>query len=164
MSNVGRVQVRSQLYSYLTGASIPNLGQIFTAFPKRINFQVGATPGQLTRAAAVIHISGERDSRIAIGGAQSGWKRVDFTVSLQIFVHSVQNDAENAMADFDTLIDNIKNVLRADHNFGDTTGTLVWQGAEPSLDTFYGEPSQSQNGATEIWAEIRFTVTQMIQA
>ena len=164
MSNVGRVQVRSQLYSYLTGANISGLNQIFTAFPKRINFQVGATAGQLTRAAAVIHIAGERDSRIAIGGAHSGWKRVDFTVSLQIFTHSVQNDAENAMADFDTLIDNIKATLRADHRFGDTTGNLVWQGAEPAIDTLYGEPVTSDNGATDTFAEIRFDVTEMIQA
>ena len=164
MANVGRVQLRSTLYSYLTGANIGSLNQVFTSFPKRINYQVNAQPGQMSRAAAVIFIAGERETRLAIGGATNGWKRVDFQVVLQIFHHSLQNNAEDAMSDFDTLIDNIKNVLRADHNFGDTTGTLVWQGAEPSLDTFYGEPSQSQNGATEIWAEIRFTVTQMIQA
>ena len=164
MSNVGRVQVRSQLYSYLTGANISGLNQIFTAFPKRINFQVNATAGQLTRAAAVIHIAGERDSRIAIGGAHSGWKRVDFTVSLQIFTHSVQNDAENAMGDFDTLIDNIKNTLRASHNFGDSTQVNVWQGAEPVINCIYGEPTTSDNGATETFAEIQFDVTQMIQA
>ena len=89
MSNVGRVQVRSQLYSYLTGANISGLNQIFTAFPKRINFQVGATAGQLTRAAAVIHIAGERDSRIAIGracgGERAGGKDASCSKSVCIF-------------------------------------------------------------------------------
>jgi hypothetical protein len=76
----------------------------------------------------------------------------------------MQRDAEDAMTDFDTLVDNIKATLRADHRFGDTTGNLVWQGAEPAIDTLYGEPITSDNGATETFAEIRFDVTEMIQA
>jgi len=161
---VGRSQLRSTLYSYLTGASIDTLNQVFTSFPKRINYQVNATAGQMSRAAAVIFIQSERETRLAIGGATNGWKRVDFQVILQIFHHSLQNNAEDAMADFDTLIDNIKNTLRASHNFGDTTQVNVWQGAEPIIDCMYGEPITSDNGATETFAEIRFDVTQMIQA
>jgi hypothetical protein len=161
---VGRSQLRSTLYSYLIGASIPTLNQIFTSFPKRINFQVNTRPGQLSRSALVIFIQSERETRLAIGGATNGWKRVDFQVVLQVFHHSMQNNAEDAMTDFDTLVDSIKNTLRASHNFGDTTQVNVWQGAEPVIDCLYGEPITSDNGATETWAEIRFDVTQMIQA
>jgi hypothetical protein len=160
----GRTGVRATLYTYLTNAGISGLNQIFTSFPKRINYQVNATAGQLSRAAVVIFIQSEREKRIAIGGATNGWKQVDFTVVLQIFHHSMQRDAEAAMTDFDTLVDNIKATLRADHRFGDTTGNLVWQGAEPAIDTLYGEPITSDNGATETFAEIRFDVTEMIQA
>jgi hypothetical protein len=160
----GRADVRATLFNYLKGANIYQLNQLFTSFPKRINYQVNSKPGQLSRAAAVIFVQSEREKRIAIGGATNGWKQVDFTVVLQIFHHSVQRDAEDAMADFDTLIDNIKTTLRADHRFGDTTGNLVWQGAEPGIDTLYGEPITSDNGATETFAEIRFDVTEMIQA
>jgi hypothetical protein len=160
----GRTAVRATLYNYLLGASIPGLNQLFTSFPKRINYQVNSQPGQLSRAAVVIFIQSEREKRIAIGGATNGWKQVDFTVVLQIFHHSLQRSAEAAMADFDTLVDNIKTTLRADHRFGDTTGTLVWQGAEPAIDTLYGEPVTSDNAATETFAEMRFDVTEMIQA
>lgn len=160
----GRASVRTTLYNYLKNANIGQLNQLFTSFPKRINYQVNSQPGQLSRAAAVIFIQSEREKRIAIGGATNGWKQVDFTVVLQIFHHSMQRDAEDAMADFDTLIDNIKTTLRADHRFGDTSGNLVWQGAEPAIDTLYGEPVTSDNGATETFAEIRFDVTEMIQA
>ena len=160
----GRADVRATLYNYLKTANIAQLNQLFTSFPKRINYQVNSKPGQLSRAAAVIFIQSEREKRIAIGGATNGWKQVDFTVVLQIFHHSMQRDAEDAMADFDTLIDNIKTTLRADHRFGDTSGNLVWQGAEPAIDTLYGEPITSDNGATETFAEIRFDVTEMIQA
>ena len=127
----GRADVRATLYNYLKTANIPQLNQLFTSFPKRINYQVNAKPGQLSRGAAVIFIQSEREKRIAIGGATNGWKQVDFTVIVQIFHHSMQRDAEDAMADFDTLVDNIKATLRADHRFGDTSGNLVWQGAEP---------------------------------
>jgi len=160
----GRADVRTTLFNYLKGANIYQLNQLFTSFPKRINYQVNSNPGQLSRAAAVIFIQSEREKRIAIGGATNGWKQVDFTVILQIFHHSMQRNAEDAMADFDTLIDNIKATLRADHRFGDTSGNLVWQGAEPAIDTLYGEPVTSDNGATETFAEIRFDVTEMIQA
>jgi hypothetical protein len=140
------------------------LNQVFTSFPKRINYQVGSTAGQLSRAAAVIYIQSESETRLAIGGATSGWKRVDYSVILQVFQHSLQRNAEDAMTDFDTLVDNIKTRLRSDHRFGDTTGTLVWQGAEPAINTTYGEPSTSNEGATETFAEIQFDVTEMIQA
>jgi hypothetical protein len=162
--SVGRTQLRSTLYNYLTGANISTLNQIFTSFPKRINFQVNAQAGQMSRSAIVIFIENERETRLAIGGATSGWKRVDFTVVLQVFHHSLQNNSEDAMTDFDTLVDNIKNTLRASHNFGDNSQVNVWQGAEPAIDCLYGEPVTSDNGATETWAEIRFDVTQMIQA
>ena len=160
----GRVGVRATLSTFLINGNITGLNQIFTSFPKRINFQVNSTAGQLSRAAAVVFISSERENRLAVGGATNGWKRVDYSVILQIFHHSLQRDAEDAMSDFDTLIDNIKTRLRSDHTFGDSTGTLVWQGAEPRIDTSYGEPTSSDGTATETWATIRFDITQMIQA
>ena len=73
-------------------------------------------------------------------------------------------NSEEAMTAFDTLIDNIKTRLRSDHNFGDTTGILVWQGAEPLINALYGEPSTKKEGATETFAELNFIVTEMIQA
>jgi hypothetical protein len=160
----GRTGVRSTLASFLSAPAITGLNQVFTSFPKRINYQVNSQPGQLTRSAVVIFIVREDENRLAIGGATNGWKRVDYTVILQVFCHSLQRNSEDVMTDFDTLIDNIKTRLRSNHNFGDSTGNLVWQGAEPAIRARYGEPATSNEGATEIFAEIEFDVTQMIQA
>lgn len=160
----GRTGVRATLYNWLNTGNITGLNQIFTSFPKRINYQVNSQPGQLSRAAVVIFIQSERESRIAIGGAFNGWKRVDYSVILQVYQHSMERNSEAAMTAFDTLIDSIKARLRADHNFGDATGNLVWQGAEPEISTSYGEPATNEGGATETFAEIQFDVTQMIQA
>lgn len=160
----GRTGVRDTLAAFIANPPIETLNQVFTSFPKRINFQINAQPGQMTRSAVVVFIAAENETRLAIGGAHSGWKRVDYSVILQIYCHSLHINAETAMADFDTLIDNIKTRLRSDHNFGDTTGNLVWQGAEPIIMGRYGEPASSKEGATEVFAELEFAVTEMIQA
>ena len=160
----GRAAVRATLFNWLETGNIKNLNQIFTSFPKRINYQVNSQPGQQSRSAVVIFIQSETESRIAIGGAHNGWKRVDYSVILQVYQHSVERNPEKAMDDFDILIDAIKERLRSDHNFGDESGRYVWQGAEPQINTTYGEPATDNGGATETFAEIQFLVTEMIQA
>jgi len=160
----GRTGARATLASFIANPPIENLNQVFTSFPKRINFQVNAGPGQMTRSAVVVFIAAERENRLAIGGATNGWKRVDYTVILQVYAHSLHPNSEDVMTDFDTLIDNIKTRLRSDHTFGDPTGNLVWQGAEPVIMGRYGEPATNNEGATDIFAELEFDVTEMIQA
>lgn len=161
---MSRTSVRAQIVSYLQAGTITDLNQVFTTFPKRINFQVNATAGQLNRCAAVVFIASEQESRIALGGENSGWKRVDYGIIIQLFHHSLESDASDSMAAFDTTIDDLKDYLRADHRLGDPTGTIIWQGAEPEISVEYAEPSQSNGGATETWAGIQFTVTEMLQA
>ena len=166
MTNLtGRSAVRAQLSDFIYNPPIVSLNQVFTSFPKRIDFQVNAQPGQMSRSAVVVFIASENETRLAIGGATSGWKRVDYTVILQVYVHSMHTNSQDVMADFDTLIDNIKERLRSNHNFGDTSGNLVWQGAEPIITARYGEPATAEGeGATDIFAELEFDVTQMVQA
>lgn len=161
---MSRTSVRSQIVTYLNAGTITDLNQIFASFPKRIDFQTNSTVGQLSRCACVVFIESEREQRIALGGDTDGWKRVDYGIVLQLFHHSLHSDSHDAMADFDTTIDELKDYLRADHRFGDSTGTIVWQGAEPEISVDYAEPTTSNGGATETWASIRFLVTEMIQA
>lgn len=160
----GRVGVRGTLYSFISNPPIPTINKVWTSFPKRIQFQENSQPGQLSRAQVIIFISSENETRLAIGGATNGWKRVDYNVIIQIYQHSLERNAEDAMIAFDTLVDNLKTRLRSDHTFGDPTGYLVWQGAEPIISARYGEPSTTKEGATETFAEIEFMVTEMIQA
>lgn len=166
---MSRKVVRERVTEWIASAQINTLNQVFTSFPKRINFQVDSFPGQVSRAAAVVFIEGEDESRLAIGGVSSnggaglGIKRVDYSVALQIFHHSLQRDPQDAMSDFDDLIDAIKDRLRNGyHELGENDPNLIWQAAEPSINVQYGEPLTNEGGATETWAAIRFTVTQMI--
>lgn len=169
---MSRKTVREAIVNYVSGAQITTLNQVFSSFPKRINFQVNSFPGQNSRAAAVVFIETESEMRIAIGGvgalpqgAGKGWKRVDYGIALQIFHHSLQREAEYAMDDFDQLIDSVKDLLRAgQHTLGVDNPNIIWQAAEPSIDVQYGEPVTNESGATETWAAIRFTVTEMIES
>jgi hypothetical protein len=164
---MSRKQVRTHVADWIASEQITTLNQVFKSFPKRINFQVNAFPGQNSRAAAVVFIENESESRLAIGGAYDGWKRVDYLVALQVFHHSTQRNAEDAMDDFDNLIDTIKERLRSGGHrldLADSDGAIIWQAAEPAIDVAYGEPVTNDGGTTETWAAIRFTVTQMIRA
>lgn len=170
---MSRSTVRSAVQKWIADAQITQLNQVFTSFPKRINFQVNSFPGQVSRAAAVVFIENETESRIAIGGVGpmaeggygKGWKRVDYGVALQIFHHSLQRDAVMAMDDFDQVIDNVKERLRmGQHTLGVENPNIIWQAAEPAIDVQYGEPLTNEGGATETWAAIRFTVTEMIES
>jgi len=160
-----RSAVRTAVSNWIAEGNITNLNQIWTSFPKRINFQTNAKTGQLTRAAGVVFIASESEARIAVGGADNGWKRIDYVVDFQIFSHSMQRDSVDSMDDFDAIVDGVKTQLRAGgHRLGLSNGDVIWQAAEQAIDVNYGEPATNNAGATETWASIRFTVTQMINA
>jgi hypothetical protein len=168
---MSRKVVREAVQSWIASAQIDTLNQTFTSFPKRIDFQTNSFPGQNSRAAAVVFIESEDEQRIAIGGVGNmpvgegfGIKRVDYSIALQIFHHSLQRNAQDAMDDFDELIDAVKTRLRqGQHTLGETNPNLIWQAAEPSISVQYGEPLTNEGGATETWCAIRFTVTEMIE-
>lgn len=164
LPQVGRSQVRETLINFIQPPNVDGINQVFASLPKRIDFQVNALPSQQTRTAAVIFIESETENRIAVGGWHDGWKRIDYTVVIQLFTHSLARSAEEAMEDLDYTIDALKQRLRSDHRFGDEDGYLVWQGAEPVIDVTYGEPLSLKGTSTEIWSSMRFIVTQMIQA
>ena len=162
---MSRSEVRNAVGTYIAAAGITNLNQVYTTFPKRINFEANSTAGQMFRAAGVVFIRDESEERIAIGGAYSGWKRIDYTVEFQVFTHALYNTSQDAMTDFDALIDAIKDQLRGGgHRLGQTDGSVIWQAAEPGISVSYGEPKTNAGGAVETWAAIEFTVTQMKQA
>jgi hypothetical protein len=159
-----RQEVRTNVGQWVADAAIPHLNQVMTSHPKRINFQANSSAGEMTRAAGVVYIRGERESRVALGGASSGWKRVDYDVVFQIFTHSVEANSQDSMDAFDAIVDAVKDRLRVGgHRLGLTDGSVIWQAAEPEISVDYGEPMTNAGGATEIWAGIEFTVTQMIQ-
>jgi len=162
---MSRSVVRQNVRDWLDSEQITGLNQIFVTFPKRVNFETNAMPGQTNRCVAVVFIESESESRLTIGGAYDGWKRVDYVVDLQLFHHSLERKAEDAMDDFDRIVDTIKDRLRAGgHRLGLSDGNVIWQAAEPAISVSYGEPATNNGNSVETWAAINFVVTQMIRA
>ena len=160
---MSRSSVRQAIYTFLQEPAVDGINKVFISFPKRINFQELALPGQNNRCVAVVFIENERDSRIAVPAVE-GWKRVDYDIAIQLFHHSSERYAEDAMENFDSVIDNLKDKLRSDPRFGDESGTIIWQAVQPNLDVSYGEPLTQNGTYVETWAAVRFVVTEMIRA
>lgn len=160
---MSRATVRSAVATFFAPPAVSGLNYVFTSFPKRITgdqFRNGQSAGTKSGAVGVVHIISEREERIAIGGATSGKKWVHYTVEMQVYMHSVELLAEDAMADFDTVIDNVKAHLRSDRWLNDYP--VIFEAGERELSGYYGEPKVLADGASEIWGAVRFEVSEVL--
>lgn len=162
---MSRQQVRGAVADWVRAANITNLNQVLDTQPKLSQPLIGSSAGQQSNAVGSVFISTEQEKRIAVGGPNNGWKQVDYGVVFEIAFFSIQQDAENVMVDFDTLIDAVKNRLRlGGHRLGLPNGDVIFQAAESAISVNYMEPLVYEDGGTEIRAAIQITVTQMISA
>lgn len=162
-SLMSRATVRSAVLNYFEPPTVAGLNKLFSAHPKRIEgtwFRFGQPAGTESGAVGVVHIVGEYEERIAIGGEHSGKKWVHYTVELQVFLHSVHRHSEDAMNDFDAVIDGVKAALRADRRLDDYP--VIFEAGEKALEGEYGEPRVLQDGSTEIWGAVRFEVSEIL--
>ena len=160
---MSRATVRSAVANYFAPPAVAGLNKVFTSTPKRIEgtwFRYGQPAGTKSGAVGVVFIRSEAEDRIAIGGEHSGKKMVRYVVELQVYMHSLQPHSEDAMADFDTVIDNVKAYLRADRRLNDYP--IIFEAGEAYLDGEYGEPRVVLDGATEIWGAVRFEVSEVL--
>lgn len=162
---MSRQQVRGALATWVTGGNIANLNQVLDTIPKISQPLIGSHAGQQSNAIGTVFISTEQEKRIAVGGPNNGWKQVDYGVVFEIAFFSIQQDAEDVMLDFDTLVDAVKTRLRlGGHRLGLPNGDVIFQAAESAINVNYTEPLVYEDGGTEIRAAIQITVTQMINA
>jgi hypothetical protein len=160
---MGRATVRQAVAAYFAPPACGLLNRVFTAQPKRIEgswFRYGQPAGTQSGAVGVVQIVREDEERIAIGGEHYGQKWVHYEVELQLFLHSIRTHSEDAMGDFDTLVDNVKAQLRADRRLNDYP--VVFEAGERLLAGEYGEPRVLSDGSTEIWGAIRFEVSEVV--
>lgn len=161
---MSRAIVRAGVRAWLTG-QVAGINTVYRAIPRVIpgtafvQGQIGATSG----CVAMVHIAGDKESRIAMGGEHGGWKRVDYALDIQLFFRhttpaGLADDAGLVAADeFDTIVETLKARIRADR----TAGGTVWQWGEAELVGRYGELVE-RGDAVELWAEISTEVTEMI--
>jgi hypothetical protein len=155
--------VRSAVVEFFAPPSVPGLNKIYSSHPKRItgsDFHAGRPSGELTGSVAVVGILSETEERIATGGEHSGKKWVHYAVELQVLLNSREQHSETAMADFDQVVDAVKERLRSDRRLNDFP--VIFEAGEKQLDGEYGEPRLLEDGSTEIWGAVRFEVSEIL--
>jgi len=160
---MSRQTVRTAVAAWFAPPNVAGLNTLYTAKPKLIpstDFRRGQPAGTRTGSVGVVSIIGQAEQRVALGGAFSGWKTVQYVVEIELYCHSNAQRAEDAQDDFDATFDAMIARLRADR----TLGSSVWEAGEEVLEGTFGEPAVVSGSATERWAALRFVVIEQVQA
>lgn len=160
---MSRAQVRKAVAEFFAPPAIPMLGSIYRSVPKRVpgpEFRKTLPQGTHSGAIAIINLVNEREERIAIGGEHSGRKWVHYEVALEVKMHSIHKHSEDAMDDFDALIDAIKSKLRSDRRLANDG--IIFESGERLLVAEYAEPEVMTDGSTIIWGVVRFEVSEVL--
>ena len=160
---MSRASVRAAVTTFFQPTAVTGLNRVYSSMPKRIpgtDFRYGQAAGTKSGAVGLVQIVAENEERIAIGGATSGKKWVHYTVELQVYCHSIEMHAEDAMAFFDSVIDDVKATLRSDRWLNDYP--VIFEAGERSLVGIYGEPKVLADGASEIWGAVQFEVSEVL--
>lgn len=160
---MSRASVRAAVTTFFQPTAVTGLNKVYSSMPKRIpgtDFRYGQAAGTKSGAVGLVQIVAENEERIAIGGATSGKKWVHYTIELQVYCHSIEMHAEDAMAFFDSVIDDVKATLRSDRWLNDYP--VIFEAGERSLVGIYGEPKVLADGASEIWGAVQFEVSEVL--
>lgn len=143
---MSRQSVRQGIANWLA-AGTPALRTVYAGLPRVIPATAfwGSATGATHGAVAAVHLPADRERRRALGGANAGWKQLDYTVEIQLFFRYVapadalgRDAGLEATEQFDALIDSIKARIRSDR----TAGGEVWQWGEDQLSGRYGDPTE----------------------
>ncbi|HVN51082.1 MAG TPA: hypothetical protein VMT43_06590 [Acidimicrobiales bacterium] len=152
---MSRATLRAALVTFLS-QNVAGIKTVYSSFPKTVLGTDMMDPTVPSGCFAVISFGAEREQRVALGGPHSGEKRVDSTVELHLFFRSTRTMAEDAMGDFDALVENVKTLIRSDR----TIGGGAWQAGE-DMNTRYSDPVMvGQN--VDIWGVVVFTATEWL--
>ena len=107
---MSRTAVRAQVATYLSGAGVTFLNTVkpFPAkFTSEMEFFQGEDPGHSSGAIVYLYIASQKESRIALGGANNGRKAMEYEFVLDCFMRSMHRKSEDAGADNDTFLDSL---------------------------------------------------------
>jgi len=159
-----RADAREALTKWLVDGEIDGLDKVHKAYPRDWQKEFNSYGSGDHRCHAVIFFETEGELRFSIGGPHSGKKRIDYLVCLELYHRSTSMDTEEAMDDFERIIDEIKARLRADRRF-DADESVVWQAGEGGygIQLDFERPWSLVGGEpVENRCAIRFEVTQWI--
>lgn len=168
---MSRQSIRKQVAAFMvTAPHLAGLNRVLAAKPRDlsgVDFTSGA-PGETAGAIGVVSIEHQTEQAEALDGAGGG-RLTRYTVALQLFHRSVEPKAEDAMDQFDGVVDLALNRLRSDPSLGlgqpGASAVGLISGAYESLEVEYGEPElgTEDGGWIDTWAVVRFPVLEWNQ-
>ena len=158
---MGRATVRSAVTDWFAPPNVAGLNAVYTSQPKKIEgSEFFAAAGAGSGAVAYVYIEDEREIRTHVGGPTSGKKRVDYTVAIVVQFRSTKPKGEDAMADYDALLDAVHSRIRADRTFGSASLLQVGEG---SFGVQMSHDLPRKDGETTvIWGAVRFQATEVL--
>lgn len=158
---MSRAVIRAALAAYIAPPNIAGLNKVYTSQPKIIQgpefFQPGLT-GFASGAVASVFIEREVELRKALGGATSGKKRINYDIAILIQFRSTKPRSEDAMDDYDALIERLKVRIRTDRTLGSPS---IFQAGEAELEVISDLPKLS-NDETMIFSALRMDIAEFI--
>lgn len=151
---MSRQTVRSAVADWIDGR-VDGINKVYAAPPK-IALAQDAKGG----CSAIVWADKRKRVRVAMGGAHSGWKRLDYEVEVELFLAAKTRTAEEATVTMEAAVDALIDRIESDRTFD---GRL-WQAGEGStgIDDEIGKPAVIGD-VTNVWAFVRFNVTDWSQ-
>ena len=158
-----RTGARAAVMAFFAPPAVANLNTIHKAWP-RLNpwadYTAGQPAGTQSGAVGVVHLARDDERRLSTGLAGTGAKkRIDYEVELQVILRSTKLSPDDAVDDYDAVIDGIKARLRSNQTLASPD---VWQAGEGDTWGEHADPSITPEGAIEVSGAVHFQITQQI--
>ena len=170
---MSRTAIREAINTYLTNAGLPVLASVksFPAkFTPEMEFYQGEDPGTQDGVLIYLYVESQRERRIALGGAHSGEKLVDYTFILNCFFRSTKRKTEDVGADNETFLDALVAAIRADRQAGAPGVIFEWGegagfgGPDIEITSYYPRTLNGAGSATQVFSTVRVSVSEILQA
>ena len=131
---MGRVAVRAAVTSYLQGANLSYVGTVYSGRPTIIaeeDYTLNAEPSESgSSCVIVVNFTDDQRQRRADTGRGAVNDSVQHTVKLELFFGSRKGDAIAAQNDYDLIVDQLFDVIRA--NAVMNAPGVIWSSGENS--------------------------------
>lgn len=156
-----RRDIRTGIAEFFGGSTFDSSARIYRPTPLAVAGLAGVRPywttrfedkdnlaalpaGRLMGAVMSVHIAGDAERRIALGGPTGGFKKRALAIELWVWHVARTNVTEDAQADLDDLIEAIRTHIHGDRTLG---GAVVEAGeSERGIATSTGAVPQNEHG------------------
>lgn len=159
---MSRATARNAVVQWLNAGQVQNAKTVYRSFPKLIDGRDFYDTGQGSGAVIIPELASSHAYPITIGGAHGGTWRRDYVVTLHLMFRSNRPSSEDAMEDYDAVVDALETRLLADHTLNDST---VWQVAEGpnGITHSHGTPALDDD-VTEIYGTVKADLSEFFTA